>query len=210
MKHRRYLVYADHVWLPPWIPPNHGRLRDHPQWFLGGLPENQTGIFPLSAFPDRYWLIVRGKEVAPPVISPPKRMGPDEMTADPCHGIVSTDELAALIDLGYVIDVYEGPYWSRADVHRLLDRFWKGADRRPMRFPCNPMGNCPMEKDDAEYFWFDGAPVRIADQRALQIAEGKLVPVSLDDVRAKGDRISRHEFEVCWYHSKRIAKEQES
>jgi hypothetical protein len=72
------------------------------------------------------------------------------------------------------------------------------------------MGSAPEENDGAEYFWFDGAPVRIADQQALQICEGRLVPVSLDCVRATGDRISRHEFEVSWYHSQRHAKEQES
>ena len=210
MKHRRYLVYSDHVWLPPSIPPNHGRLHNGPQWFLGGLPDNHTGIFPLSAFPDRYWLIVRGREVTAPVISPPKHMGPSVMSAAPCHAIVSTDEFATLIDLGYVIDVYEGPYWSRADVHLLLDRFWKDGDGRPIRFPCNPLGDLREDEDGAEYFWFDGAPVRVADQRALRIAEGHLIPVLLDRVRAIGDRISRIEFEVCWHHSQRQAKEQES
>jgi hypothetical protein len=180
MKHRRYLVYSDHVWLPPSIPPNHGRLHNGPQWFLGGLPDNHTGIFPLSAFPDRYWLIVRGREVTAPVISPPKHMGPSVMSAAPCHAIVSTDEFATLIDLGYV------------------------------RFPCNPLGDLREDEDGAEYFWFDGAPVRVADQRALRIAEGHLIPVLLDRVRAIGDRISRIEFEVCWHHSQRQAKEQES
>jgi hypothetical protein len=114
------------------------------------------------------------------VISPPKHMGPSVMSAAPCHAIVSTDEFATLIDLGYV------------------------------RFPCNPLGDLREDEDGAEYFWFDGAPVRVADQRALRIAEGHLIPVLLDRVRAIGDRISRIEFEVCWHHSQRQAKEQES
>lgn len=193
----RYLVYPDLIWLPPWMPPNHGRVLESARWFLHKLPGKDTGIFRLSDFPSRYWVIRRLKQVAAAIEPPRSTMNARNMPMYPPVAIVSNDELGALIDQGYLVDVFDGPYWSRDDAHRSLDLFWEDADPRPIRWPSDPLGIQSQEPDwDRQRFYnVDGAPAIVQGPVAMKLVHDGFAVVTPSSVRAEGIEISEAEFD---------------
>ena len=197
MRRQHYLVYAELVWLPPSIPPNHGRVHDQAAWFLSGFPGKETGIFRLSDFPDRYWAIRRAEQIVPRLEPPRPTMTDRTMPAYPCQAIVSSDELAALLDQGYVVDVYEGPHWSRDEAHRSLDLFWEGADPRPIRWPSDPLGleELAPRRSARRYYRLGHEAAVVDGPLALLHQDGRRVPIRRSMVEAEGVEISEAEFD---------------
>ena len=129
-----WLVSEECVWCPPGFPPNRGVLHINAMWWLGFL-NRPSGMFRLAEFPNRFWLICRRDRVTQPICEPPRLLTDKMVSAYPQYAIVSSEELAEVLDQGYVVDVLNGPYWSRSEMHQILDVYWEGKDPAPARVP---------------------------------------------------------------------------
>lgn len=193
-----YLVDYRLAWIPPTIPVRRAYLQAGAAERLMPAGTRGSGIFRLSQFAGREWVVMRRRSNG--VYLPPETAAKNERTAPlvPAVVLVSSEEMARLIERGERIDVLDGPFESRLEalesllqVSGALEQEAAASDRAS-----RPADSSPEDADEpTRYYDVDGAPALVKGIVAMKWMNGEFHWVTPSSVRAEGAEITEAQFD---------------
>jgi hypothetical protein len=193
-----YLVDYRLAWIPPTIPVRRAYLQAGAAERLMPAGTQGSGIFRLSEFPAREWVVMRRRSNG--VYLPPERAAKNERTTPlvPAVALVSSEEIGQLLERGERIDVLDGPFDSRLEALESLTQVSEALDGKAAGNggSAAPVNAPPADAAEPTYYYdVDGAPAVIKGIVALKWMGSEFQWVTPSHVRAEGAMITRAEFD---------------